>query len=658
MTVQHIQETAQGGKALQSGIQIPDQMTAPQKILFYTTLRPYDWNISTLKNNKVEPLHISNEPALNYNLVSHPEGRYGVVTSEMSGIAKLYLMDLQNPSEKLLPLTDGDCFEDQAAFSPDGKWLYFVCSRDGSADIFRMPFCETYCLSKIGEAQNLTHSNEVAANLKPAISPDGKRMAFSSNRHTQAPVRLSPRAPANLRAGNIYVMSADGTGEAKRLTINELWDGSPVWDKEGKYIYFYSSRMEGNVTHPITRLCRVSKDGGDLEEIISSHDTQLLAPVFMRGQLGYTAKKIKEKEPWHLMFAHPDGLDLKVEKDNVRDFWATGYNPKMGCPFGYGTGKTSKPLYKENNATFTGKPIASGPFLDNKAAAILFGQSYDVYRIRGNFAAVNEKSAKVAWIGEGFKAIYTSNFDGSEEQCLFNAGETRYFGLSWSKDGQWLVTAHGNAFAADEERVDIIKFRPDGSECINLTSHLPKGNHGSPSFSPDGKKIVFSSSMNGSKNLYVMEAEPGKIPLRLTTDNARDIFPAFSPDGQHIVFTRVVEGKNYQLSLIELNKEGSAEKLIQLTEGTSAKLHPTFSDDGKQIFYVSDMLGFFDEVPNNPVFAPQPYGNILGFDISDLLKSKSENYPLKDGDLRIVRITQSKWEEGLPCAAGSVLGKQ
>ena len=63
--------------------------------------------------------------------------------------------------------------------------------------------------------------------VQPAWSPDGKRVAFVSNRH-------DPN-------GEIYVMNADGTA-VQRLTFDDHLDEAPTWSKDGKRIGFVSTR--------------------------------------------------------------------------------------------------------------------------------------------------------------------------------------------------------------------------------------------------------------------------------------------------------------------------------------------------------------------------------------------------------------------------------
>ena len=94
--------------------------------------------------------------------------------------------------------------------SPDGRWIVF----DLLGHIYRMP-------SDGGTAQVLTQNSGVALNFQPRISPDGKTIAFVSDRRGQY---------------NLWLMDADGGNPRPVFTDLNLTVAEPAWTPDGQYI--------------------------------------------------------------------------------------------------------------------------------------------------------------------------------------------------------------------------------------------------------------------------------------------------------------------------------------------------------------------------------------------------------------------------------------
>ena len=90
--------------------------------------------------------------------------------------------------------------------------------------------------------------------------------------------------------------------------------------------------------------------------------------------------------------------------------------------------------------------------------------------------------------------------------------------------------------------LDILVANTDGSDPVNLTNELLEGTPSAerdPSFSPDGKLIVFSSNINPAANtgddIWLMNAD-GTDKRNLTPLANSRAQPVFTPDGKRIVF--------------------------------------------------------------------------------------------------------------------------
>ena len=118
----------------------------------------------------------------------------------------------------------------------------------------------------------------------------------------------------------------------------------------------------------------------------------------------------------------------------------------------------------------------------------------------------------------------------------------------------------------------------------------------SPTWSPDGKQIAFSSQVGGLTDLFVYDLESGQL-RRLTDDPYADLQPAWSPDGSLIAFVTdrfttsldELSYGDYQLAVIDPRVGGQIRQLPHLPH--AKHINPQWSPDGKSIYFLGDPGG-------------------------------------------------------------------
>ncbi len=539
---------------------------------------------------------------LDYHATWSADGQTIVFSSERAGRGQTDLYVARADGSGVRRLTDLAGTDDAACFSPDGARIAFVSSRDGyRANIWILDL-------KSGKLRNVTGHPGIQGDLsrpsgffRPAWSPDGQWLAFSSDRNTEWRGHETDGGWEHTQMLSIYVMRADGSGLRTIASRPEYCLGSPKWSPDGRRIVFYEMSVEDTFYARVTRFPKkatsqiVSVDVATGERIEHTAGVGLkLHPQFLTtAEIGYCVKGGPE-----------EGLAFISGRMTV--------TTRLRSPAWSADGQ--KVIYEK---------------LDFKVLPqneLLYSWDPDhEYRFTDSFPTLSNDGKLAVTEQSQNSSIAIMDPDGSNRLRVFDAGDKGLaFRPSWSPDGQWIVFGYGQWFQnRPTSPARIMRVRRDGSGAEALTNG-PQ-NAGFPSCAPDGKQVVFRVWGNGEQGgLRILNLEDRSV--RVLT-NEYDNVPDWSPDGRRIVFTRRLADGNFDIFTIR--PDGS--ELRRLTTSGTNDAHAVWTADGR-ILWNSGYYGFKEEAPlydNNF----QPYGQIWIMNV--------------DGSNKRV-LTDSLWEDSQP----------
>ncbi|HBE96143.1 MAG TPA: peptidase S41 [Verrucomicrobiales bacterium] len=402
------------------------------------------------------------------------------------------------------------------AISPNGETIVFT----RGADLYTVP-------SSGGEARSLTQ--HLARDYHPIWSPDGKSIAFASNRH-----------------GNfdVFLISAKG-GKAKRITFHSQNDIPTSFTPDGKKVIFESTRIDAPESLDIPNR-RVGETY--LAPVSGGRITKLLAIPSENVNFSPSGKQFL----YHDRKGYEDPWRKHHTSSVTRDVWLYDWDKKSHRKITNFVGEDRNPVWIDNKEFL---------YLSEKSGCFNIWQSSI------------KKNTK------------------PKQLTTFDKHPVRF--LSRSKNGKIAFSHHGNIFVQEKGneapkkiRVTIQTDDKTNSEMVKLSNSItemvvsPKGNEiafiargeifvtsidhkttkritntpeqeRSVSFHPEGRQLVYASERNNSWNLY-------------TTSIARE------------------EEKSFYLSTT-LTEE-------TLLAGDDETFQPIWSPDGKQIAYLQDRV--------------------------------------------------------------------
>jgi Tol biopolymer transport system component len=405
----------------------------------------------------------------------------------------------------------------------------------------------------------------------PSLSPDGNQVAFSWGGATGS-------------NSDIYVKLTD-TGTPLRLTTDQVPDRSPSWSPDGRFVAFLRGKPGERAA--VLVVPALGGPEGTLAEVAAAPDPS-------SGWSAGGSYLSWSPDSTHLLI-----MDRRVAEEPFGLFALSVQT------------REKRPLLKPLPTSLgDGNPAVSP---DGHWLAFVRSPSYivsDLYvvalsdklapsgePVRLTFD--NRRVNSPVWTPDGKEIIFTSDRNGDFIPWRISpdgrggprpvnlAGQfAGTLSISWSPAKTAFRLAYVDARGANRDIWEKpLAHLPDQTgRAVRLISSTRDDL--SPSYSPDGKKIAFTSNQSGSYEIWVCGSDgANQVPLTSFGGPATD-HPTWSPDGKRIAFHSRPEG---QAEIYVINAEGG--KPRRLTEEPAEDVAPSWSRDGAWIYFGSKRTG-------------------------------------------------------------------
>jgi Tol biopolymer transport system component len=480
--------------------------------------------------------------------VLSPDGStvaFAATTGRTDGLHDIWTVSVKGgPAQRI---TDGTGDNIWPTWSPDGSQLAFSALRDGAAvyQLYTVPVAGGTITLISGSQHCDALVNDSTQRIPAATRPDGDpagldqigaiepawdpaaadRMLFTCEERPSGEALFAQLLVLSLDPGGLATSPIPATWEG--------WEGS--WSPDGTTLAFTSHGPDREVPHPLDMICTTAADGTTPPVIRLQEDREDADPTWYTPTGGTTGLLIardsaENAESYDLDDVLPDGSD-------PRDLGIAGSG--AGAPV----------------------PGAKGPAYSPDGQQIAFNR-------------VVPGAGTQVWIAQA---------DGSDPRPLIaNPGAVEY-DPAWSPDGT-LVAVTRDTGTTGISVIDVATGR------VLYTVTADSGaNAAEPSFSPDGRTLLFASGRFGgdsNTSIWSVNAADGSDQTDLTAVTqpfgtvTQDQDPVFSPDGTTIAF---MTGAATGIGL--MNADGSDRRTVPAPATGSAadESAPAWSPDGTRI---------------------------------------------------------------------------
>jgi eukaryotic-like serine/threonine-protein kinase len=377
-------------------------------------------------------------------------------------------------------------------------------------------------------------TNFAGVQSDPALSPDGRSVAFVSNRDGHY---------------NIYIGLISG-GNLVKLTDDPNLKVRPSWSPDGTEIAYARLNDSG-----IWDAWKVPAFGGVVRRLILnakyptwSHDGRTLA--YVNSATGA------------IWISEPSG-------QNARELASTRSPGR----------RSTEPRFSPDGREIVFTLAWPGPYRDLEIVDVDSGK---MRQLTHDDALV----LSPAWSPDGRFIYFSSSRGGTVNiwKIAENGGEPEQITAGQGDDAQLDISADGKqmVFSTLHYNANIaqLDLNTTGQQNAKLLTTDPARNQGGPAYSPDGKHIAYFSYLKGAEREGVWLANvDGSNAVQLVQDDWTNVFPRFTPDSGYLVYPRYSAPSGSEYRRVSISGGVPQTLLKDISDGL-----PDVGPDGQLLF--------------------------------------------------------------------------
>jgi tricorn protease len=462
-------------------------------------------------------------------------------------VAFTYLGDIWTADENgqnIQRLTVNKARDAYPRFSPDGKWIAFSSDRNGNLDVFLMP-------ANGGPPKQLTYHS--ADDTVLGWTPDGSSVLFSSNRGEDFMPQLyvvGVNGGMPWKAGPDMGNQASFSPDGKHIAYNPK--GQVYWRKYYRGAYQTDVWIEDVSTKKFTQLTDFdgldswpmwSRDG----EIyfVSDRDGGGLTNIWRLAESGGKADKVTTFKSGDVRFPSisADGKTIVFEHDF--GIWKLDTGSKKITQIHLdinAEGEENDQEMRSFNSEADDYDVAPNA---RRLVISVHGELFTVPVEEGDIRQITDTPARdrgVSYSPDGKWLAFISDRSGREELYVTNLDGTgepqKLTDIDALKGGyNWSPDSKEIAFTATDSK--LRKITVASKQIVEMDSSR-YGNISTPEWSPDGKWLTYSKQDESrTSDIYLLAASgDDKKPHKVTFDSYDERSPRFGPDGRKLFFIR------------------------------------------------------------------------------------------------------------------------